>query len=192
MLKIPDSNSSSCSQCQASTLVCRYQEGGKRGLPAAYMTSLERRLTDTEMALSAALLALQDHAGLAPLEQHLNRNITLSPRRERSKAEKQDEWKRFPLRNSDQLTVWLQAQSQSDAMHVVEGSNRPQSVKRSRSRADGNAAIPPISFAGERQPLVMTEFACDSRPPVQEQLKQCNAPKVPNSPQSPWWYDNYF
>ena len=87
-------------------LSCRYTEGGKRGIPAAYINSLEDRLVETEAALCSALAAIDamHPAGIAqlPVTDHL---ATLP---QRSKVDKQHEWRRLPLRSGDQLQRWYE------------------------------------------------------------------------------------
>ncbi|CAO2655831.1 Nn.00g046340.m01.CDS01 [Neocucurbitaria sp. VM-36] len=110
-----------CSQCQDFSLLCRYQEGGKRGLPAAYITSLERRLQETEIALSATLFSLQEVKGFEFLERNMISARSV-PGRARSKAEKQNEWKRLPLQNSEHLAAWLRDKHNHDEMPGAEQS----------------------------------------------------------------------
>ncbi|KAF1922565.1 uncharacterized protein M421DRAFT_48328, partial [Didymella exigua CBS 183.55] len=96
----------SCSQCRASSFICRYQEGGRRGLPIAYINSLERRLRETESALYATLLAHNEQDIKAS-----NFGL-LKPPRELSKTERQDDWKRLPLQTPEQLATWFHEKQQ--------------------------------------------------------------------------------
>ena len=108
------SRSPQCSACEALVLECRYAEGGRRGIPAAYIQSLEDRLAETEAALLTALAAIDsmhdEGTGMSQLLMEFPDPIS----RESSKIEKQDEWKRLPLQSAEQLQTWFKVKSRSD------------------------------------------------------------------------------
>ncbi|KAH3934583.1 hypothetical protein HBI56_024050 [Parastagonospora nodorum] len=106
-----------CSQCLLSPLSCRYAEGGKRGLPAAYMNSIEKRLQDTEAALYATLRALQDMDGLESLSLNVESGPKTESRPRRSKAEKQKEWMQRPLQTSEDILTWFRDEQQRPSTH---------------------------------------------------------------------------
>lgn len=187
----------SCSQCQATSLLCRYQEGGKRGLPAAYMTSLEDRLQETEKALYATLRALQAHSGGLSVPELLDGHIPTVPMPQRSKAEKQSEWKRQPLRTTDDFVAW------TDEQHLRFGapSNAKYDAARlekhvdERYHAETPATLSTIAFHDEHLPARTHPLSTPSEAVI-EQLRLCRPPTVPNDPMvttySGAWYDTYF
>ncbi|XP_014560968.1 hypothetical protein COCVIDRAFT_87705 [Bipolaris victoriae FI3] len=163
----------SCSQCQSASTACHYQEGGKRGLPAAYIKALEERLAATETALSATLIATRNSAAEHNIDAHLNSAGSNSPLRQRSKAEKMEDWKHLPLQTRDQLMAWLQAQ-EDEGLAATTASRTE--CNESTHELEIHAAAPPRA--------------------VLEQLETCNQPIVPNaldgSPDSRQWIENYF
>jgi hypothetical protein len=176
-----------CSQCQSSSLPCQYQEGGKRGLPATYITALEKRLAETETALYASLIALQELNGKQLLD--CNLPSTSTPTRPRSKAEKLEDWKRLPLQNSEQLNAWLQAQQQFSVPSTrVTSVSGPGRTKRRIERS-----VPP---AGEQHVHSTPADASVSIVAVMQQLKSCSPAVIVNSSQeslrSGRWQANYF
>jgi hypothetical protein len=177
--------SPTCLQCQNSLLLCQYQEGGKRGLPAAYIAALEMRLAETETALSTSLIALQELDGLQLLGHDLRGRSTST--RQRSKAEKVEEWRQLPLQTSEQLKAWLHAQ------HHIGGSS-----SRVISTPDPNRPTLRIERSWTNPPVPSTvERGVHSTPgSAIQQLRFCNPPVTPNVPQeifgSVRWQDNYF
>jgi hypothetical protein len=141
-----------CSQCQTLSLPCRYAEGGKRGIPAAYINSLEDRLAETEAALYSALTAIDsmanDAAGLRRALVHVSGPVT----RERSKLEKLDEWKRLPLRSGEQLHAWFEDKARSDCRlpHMSSSlDGHPPSTQGGESASNGAAEAPrELAFPG--------------------------------------------
>ncbi|EMD93363.1 hypothetical protein COCHEDRAFT_1170973 [Bipolaris maydis C5] len=163
----------SCSQCQSASSECHYQEGGKRGLPAAYIKALEERLAATETALSATLIAIRNSAAEHNIDAHLKGVDSNSSLRQRSKAEKMEDWKRLPLQTRDQLMVWLQAQENEGLA----------------------ATTAPQTNYDEPTPELQIHPTALPRT-VLEHLETCNQPTVPNrldcSPDSRRWTENYF
>lgn len=200
---VSNSSSPSCTQCRLLSLRCRYQEGGKRGLPAAYMTSLETRLAETETALSATMVVLQDSNSISAVNSHLMGSSSASLGRARSKAEKQDEWKRLPLQTSEQLIAWLQTQRPCDTAPSKVGMLPPQNRPPFHSRKtwsinylrDGDTSVSPVS-AGTQHALNLTRSTSITPMSSQDRLKECAPPIVPNASNSPsyssQWRENYF
>ncbi|KAF2108172.1 hypothetical protein BDV96DRAFT_672276 [Lophiotrema nucula] len=91
---------------------CRYPEGGKRGIPAAYITSLEQRLLETEAALFAALAAVQRQDDDEPNSVDWPNPIMRTAWSGRTKIDRQEEWRQFPLESAQQLAAWYQAKRQ--------------------------------------------------------------------------------
>ena len=160
------------------------------------MASLERRLADTESALLASLLALQDQNGFLLVDHYVGRNLALSSKQERSKADKQDEWERFPLRTRGEMHAWLHAQPSYDEDDMRGAVPPLPPLRRAKKQMNGNAAISLISTANDRELRVTSESTSTSQPTIQEQLKRCDPPTVPNNVRNSWclapWYDSYF
>ena len=184
-----------CSQCQTSSLPCHYQEGGKRGLPAAYITALEKRLADTEAALSATLTVVQNQDLIRLNDVRLSDPSSHAPKRQGSKAEKLEEWKRLPLQTTEQLTAWLQAQCRETAAPEVFPPRHSNSVphnvgaRKTTRTAEGrpnSGAHASRQLPGNTSPLVS----------VLQQLKDCEMPIAPNMQRAPTdparWHENYF
>ncbi|KAH7092916.1 Alpha/Beta hydrolase protein [Paraphoma chrysanthemicola] len=185
-----------CSQCQSSPSLCRYQEGGKRGLPAAYMISLENRLRHTENALYASLGALQQQGtqSLTSLEAAIEDPPVLQI--PRSKAEKQREWEQFPLRTGEDLATWFEQMEQhrdrsrtNDAISTESRRTGPPSW----DSLKGTKALAP----GREHAFAATSTFSDpqSCEHVIELLRSCKQPTAPNillASSSNGWRDNYF
>jgi hypothetical protein len=143
------------------------------------------RLAETETALSASLIALQELDGVQLLGYDLKGRSTST--RQRSKAEKVEEWKQLPLQTSEQLKAWLHAQH-----HVGGSSSRVISnpdPDRTTLRIDHSLTTPSVPSTVERD----VHSAPGS---AMQQLRFCNPPIIPNVPQeilgSVRWQDNYF
>ncbi|KAL1801422.1 hypothetical protein ACET3X_001764 [Alternaria dauci] len=178
----------SCTQCRTSSLPCHYQEGGKRGLPAAYITALEKRLADTEAALSAALIALQTQSAIRLTDGA----ISQASQPQRSKAEKLEEWKRLSLHTDEQLVAWLQARHPDRVARATSQPNPSEPIfpyqahntsKATETRPDSNTR--PIR---EAHGITATSASAI------EQLRECSMPAMPNAPRdsSTKWRENYF
>ncbi|KAF2830535.1 hypothetical protein CC86DRAFT_162669 [Ophiobolus disseminans] len=188
----------SCSQCQMSSLACRYQEGGKRGLPAAYMTSLETRLHDTERTLYAAVRALHANDGIASVLAFLDADIPTYPITPRSKVDKQSEWKRRPLQTSKDLVVWFEEQHQRiedslDTEVQVEPPRGDPIVEQYGAETPTTSTTSKVQderLAQHAHPLSVSSEA------VMSQLRHSRPPLVPNGSSNVTnpaaWYDNYF
>lgn len=198
--------SPSCSQCQVTSTHCNYQEGGKRGLPAAYMRALEERLAETETALGATLLALKDQAAQQSIGYHLPSELSHPPAPRRSKVEKLEEWKRLPLQTSEHLMAWLGAQNHQNATLTTfptDGSrwvSEPQTHTASgamNSRTLFDSPTLPFAEAGAAHRARSTaEDRSRSTAMVMELLETCDQPAVPNTseflPDYMQWRENYF
>lgn len=191
--------SPSCSQCRTSSLVCRYQEGGKRGLPIAYINSLERRLRETESALYAAMLALDEHE----IIKAGNLGLLKAPR-ELSKTERQDDWKRLPLQTPEQLASWFVEKQQQAVPSEPDLPHIPFPGVPTLQSVDS------VSIEGPRmaRPLPHTPGTDATHSPIHpestpsnlpnsmpEQLRGIDPPQAPNTSASPFksagWH-NYF
>jgi hypothetical protein len=171
-----------CSQCQTLSLPCRYTEGGKRGIPAAYINSLEDRLAETEAALYSALTAIDsmsnDPAGLRRALVHVSGPVA----RERSKIEKQNEWKRLPLRSGEQLHAWLEDKSSDCHVPHISSSldGHPPSTQ-GEAFAGNDATADAVEAPGD---LASTDNATTSHTPSNVQ--------IPAQFQDPAQWRNYF
>jgi len=184
-----------CSQCQTSSLPCHYQEGGKRGLPAAYITALEKRLADTEAALSATLNVLHHEDSIQLSDVRLSETSSYAPKRQGSKAEKLEEWKRLPLQTTEQLTAWLQAQCRDTAASEVLSSRYSKPVPDHGGARKTCRAVEGRPNSGAH---ASRQIPGDTSPPVSvlQQLKDCEMPIAPNMQRAPTdparWQENYF
>lgn len=182
-----DQNRPTCSQCQTSPRSCHYQQGGKRGLPAAYMASLEERLQDTEIALDAALRSVTDQRGQGIVYYHLDTARNLAPAFQYSKAEKQRSWRQQPLRTSEDIVAWFEARQvnghNATSPHspkidqVQDGAHSASTVEDAHLPTRGPS---PIAYPSD----AMTK------------LRSCKRPLTPNVPynsaRSTEWLDRYF
>ena len=163
-----------CSQCQSSQLECRYMEGGKRGIPAAYITSLERRLVETEAALYAVLAATDTTSNSSAFDQlGLQTDSTTSKLQDRSKLERQEEWKRLPLHSGKQLVEWfLEKKVQEEyalssiTRHQVSGTEESESRQNSATKHIGTALQPSLASAEIRSSHNPTDSDLSARPEV--------------------------
>lgn len=189
----------SCSQCLVSSLTCRYQEGGKRGLPIAYINSLERRLRETESALYAAMLALEEQDSIKSSNMGC-----LKTSRELSKTERQDDWKRLPLQTPEQLAIWFQEKKQHavptepELPHIpFPGVPTPQPVN-SNTDSDQRMALPlPYvhSMDNIHSPSYPESISSTLSKSVAGHLRGIEPPQAPNTSTLPYksanWH-NYF
>lgn len=179
--------------------MCRYQEGGKRGLPIAYISNLEKRLRETESALYATLLALNEHDNIKASSIGL-----LKSPRELSKTERQDDWRRLPLQTPEQLAVWFEEKQQQAVWPEPELPHIPfpdvptlQPVD-SNVREDLRMALPLPHTPGTdntQSPAYTDSPTSTLSKSVTEQLRGIDPPQAPNTSavtfKSPSWH-NYF
>lgn len=198
--------SPSCSQCQVASNPCHYQEGGKRGLPAAYMRALEERLAETETALAATLVTLKDQAARQSLDYHLSSALSHPPAPQRSKVEKLEEWKRLPLQTYEQLMAWLGAQDHVNATLPTSPTDGSRCLSEPQIYTASGAMDSLTLFGSPSLPFVQAGAAHRARSAigdrstttamVMELLETCDQPKVPNAsqhfPDYMQWRDNYF
>ncbi|PWY90368.1 hypothetical protein BO94DRAFT_23471 [Aspergillus sclerotioniger CBS 115572] len=111
----------SCSQC-AEPSKCNYPESGKRGLPLGYLTQLEQRLADTELALFEALATLRSlgHNDKGLVKASLKAEVEAK----QGKHARMKEWGRLPLRDPADIRGWWQAKE--DQYTCEQGSLRTQ------------------------------------------------------------------
>jgi hypothetical protein len=129
------------------------------------MTSLENRLQETEAALSAAMNALRGRGEIGAIEAPVEGGVG------RSKAERQKEWKRWPLGTGEEIGKWSVEKEQRN-------------VRAHDEHGDGET-----SAAHAASDIEALHDAMD-------QLKSCRRPTVPNVSCSPTssvqWINNYF
>ncbi|KAH6633147.1 hypothetical protein C7974DRAFT_165776 [Boeremia exigua] len=189
----------SCSQCRASSLICRYQEGGKRGLPIAYINNLERRLRDTESALYATMLAFDERDSI----QASNFGLLKTPR-ELSKTERQDDWRRLPLQTPDQLAMWFQEKKlqavapQAELPSISFPAVPALQPTDLRAEEDPRMALPIPHTPGSESmhsPAYPESASSNVSKGVAEQLRGIEPPQAPNTSGLPLkstsWH-NYF
>lgn len=180
-------------------MICRYQEGGKRGLPVAYINSLEKRLRETESALYATMLALDEHDKIKASNLGL-----LKASRELSKNERQDDWKRLPLQTPDQLASWFKEKQQQavpsepDLPHISFSRAPTLQPVDSSSGEDPRMALPLPHTPGTdntHSPLYPEPTSSTLSKSVSEQLRGIDPPQAPNTSALPFkttgWH-NYF
>ena len=85
----------------------------QRGLPLGYLIKAEERLAETEAALLAALSLVVDRGLLPHLELAGHLRTSDSGATRPSKAERTQEWEKFPLRTREELMGWYHVRSQS-------------------------------------------------------------------------------
>ena len=168
-------------------------------MPIAYINNLEKRLRETESALYATMLALNEQDDIKAS----NIGLLRAPR-ERSKTERQDDWKRLPLQTPEQLAVWFQEKQQQAAPPEPELPHVPfpgVPVLRpvdSSMREDPRMALPLPHTPGtdNTQSPAYTESPMSTlSKSVTEQLRGLDAPQAPNTSTTPFkstsWH-NYF
>jgi hypothetical protein len=98
-----------------SILVCRKcmkltEDGACRGIPSGYISALEQRLNDTEIALHEALSELGNLRRIVPhAEQPRQPCLPLTRVAQLSKASRMAEWKQYPLNSPQDIERWWQA-----------------------------------------------------------------------------------
>ncbi|PYI09589.1 hypothetical protein BO78DRAFT_467735 [Aspergillus sclerotiicarbonarius CBS 121057] len=95
-----------CSQCTGEPSKCNYPENGKRGLPLGYLTQLEQRLADTELALFEALTTLRS---LGHGDDLVKASLKVEVEERQGKNARMGEWGRLPLRDQSDIQRWWQA-----------------------------------------------------------------------------------
>lgn len=191
--------SPSCTQCSAASLICRYQEGGKRGLPIAYINNLEKRLRDTESALYATMLALDECDSIKASNFGL-----LKVPRELSKTERQDDWKRLPLQTPEQLVTWFQERQKQavppepELPHIPFPGTQTLLPDERRVGEDPRMALPLLHTPGpdaSHSPSYPESSSSNLSRSVTDQLRGIDPPKAPNTSALPFkstsWH-NYF
>ncbi|KAH7125227.1 hypothetical protein B0J11DRAFT_300063 [Dendryphion nanum] len=183
-----------CTQCRTALLTCRYQEGGKRGIPAAYITSLEKRLQETEAALFSVLATVNNDRDAGPRELWKPELVNAMVAHSTSKAGRQEEWRRLPLRSTDQIDNWFKEKRQ------LAESVEPLSAQKKRA-----ASIEPVIFTPsvlgtdhlERDSPAVSEPSPSVVPAsVLDQLRNSTPPSAPNAVHLPLaastQWRNYF
>lgn len=180
-------------------MICRYQEGGKRGLPIAYINNLEKRLRDTESALYATMLALDERDSVKAS----NFGLLKMPR-ELSKTERQDDWRRLPLQTPEQLSTWFQEKQQQAVPPEPELPHIPfpgvptlQPIE-PHAGEDPRMALPVSRTPGSdtlHSPSYPESTSSTLSKTVTEQLRGIEPPQAPNTsalPSKSTSWHNYF
>lgn len=160
----------------------------------AYMTSLENRLQETEIALYTALRALHTQVGDASAVLATSDSWTSTHRR--SKAEKLNEWKQSPLRTSQDLLVWFDQQHHSfeSSTSVRQGEMHPKGAVDARMHTATAAQLNAAEVSEEQHSLARAQSPRYSGALI-EQLRSCRPPTVPNTTMAThaaMWHENYF
>ncbi|KAL4897525.1 hypothetical protein BDV59DRAFT_45937 [Aspergillus ambiguus] len=95
-----------CSQCVTTPARCIYPESGKRGLPQGYITHIEHRLIDTEIALYTLYSQMRSaglHIDMPDLRIPQDAPDTLA---RQSRTTNMSEWERLPLRDARDWERW--------------------------------------------------------------------------------------
>lgn len=153
-----------------------------------------------EAALYTALVAHQDLGSVTSLPDPINSAILKMPRPQRSKAERQNEWRQLPLATRQDLLAWLkekhQATDTSSDSHprkqqvpFVDSTNAESVQAESSSRYT-------ISDLNDDDLSAQVHVMSPPARPAMEQLKSCTPPIVPNWAALPFnsiaWYERYF
>jgi hypothetical protein len=160
------------------------------------MTSLENRLRDTEAALLSALRVLQDSGGTPSVQLHADDISKASSRAQRSKADKQNDWTRYPLQTSEDLLAWFRDASQSGANADNMGHDPAVGHERSSEPqlAVQSSSTYPTPNPQDRAPSARPMYSNVGA--ALEKLRHCKAPTAPNVSRSAAisaaWLDNYF
>ncbi|KUI63745.1 hypothetical protein VM1G_10592 [Cytospora mali] len=120
-----------CTQCRSSPAKCHYPEKNRRGIPAGYVNTLEKRLAETERALFFALAEI--HAGVVArddyespaLRQTMGESVLSSPTpiTQQDKAKLMASWARTPLADREQVQKWFEANRGKAALPTRGGSD---------------------------------------------------------------------
>jgi hypothetical protein len=121
----------------------------------------------------AAVNALQGRGGVDAIDFCAADEVS---KVQRSKAEKQKEWKRLPLRTVEDLVAWsVEKQQQATIAHDAAPPEHPQNNQHRNV-----------------EPSVTSKPTVD----VVEHLKSCRRPTIPNASYTPTtstaWLENYF
>ena len=111
-----------CGQCASSPQPCKYAENNKRqvhfefchlctdnirGIPGGYLSALEQRLHETEIALYNALCELRKIKSESAFTDHPDLSEPLrSHQAATNKYSRMAEWIRYPLNRSDEVENW--------------------------------------------------------------------------------------
>ena len=171
-------------------MACRYAEGGKRGIPAVYMSSLEKRLQETELMLYGALVALEENGMLAC--------VTVPPpaSHQLSKVDKQDEWNRLPLRSTQQLDVWYREKQRTGYRCETREEHLSSSDDGRGTKVSGNGACAAgtVPMHLEKSPAALPRQQHLNSGITTQQLSRTAVPNISNyatSETSTLWR-NYF
>ena len=117
-----------CSYCAGHNQRCLYSEPYRRGFPEGYLSGLEQRLTQTELALFEALTSFTAvQASQAECSAHgltgpiagAFKNQALAT----GKAGRMAEWERLPLDTREGMRRWYQAKAAELGLGGMDGGN---------------------------------------------------------------------
>jgi hypothetical protein len=160
------------------------------------MTSVEKRLQNTEAALYVALNALHERdGGIGSISLPADGNTLTTSTPQRSKTEKQHEWKRLQLQTGEDLVAWfLEKQQQTTIAHDLQ---QDIDAPVEHIGTDQLSSLEPLEI--DPGALDFSTHALPSSTPsvdAMERLKSCRCPTVPNGSLSPTtsttWLRNYF
>jgi hypothetical protein len=142
------------------------------------MTNLENRLHDTEAALYSTLSALKCHGVEDSFSLDTAGSLAAPERLQRSKAEKQAEWKQQPLQTKEEIMAWFR---ERDALtHNISDTALPD-INPGTQTTEAELPILNMDEGGYQgahtQPLLVDMSPADAI----QRLQDCRCPVVPNS-----------
>lgn len=162
------------------------------------MISLENRLQDTEVALYTALRTLHDLSGTPSMRLHADDISIASSRAQRSKADKQNDWKRQPLQTSEDLLAWYRDAHRHGANPQYASHDTASTMERSletQLAAESSLTYPRPNPRGT-SPSVHSQPSHFDTGAALGKLRDCRAPTAPNASRSAasstTWLANYF
>jgi len=157
------------------------------------MTSIEKRLQDTEAALYAALRTLHEMDGLRSLALNTDGAFKTESKPQRSKAEKQREWMQRPLQTSEDILAWFRDEQQPSTHSTRQDAKLAGEATASTIHDSKTQTTSTMPSQFENQPSASSQVGPGAG---MERLKACKPPSVPNASlsagQPTSWLENYF
>ena len=100
-----------CTQCIVASTPCRYPEVSKRGFPPGYISALEKRLLESELALFDALTTIRSGTESGEIQSSQVSHLLERRNAHGIKAANIAEWKSLPLVTPQQRWHWLHEKS---------------------------------------------------------------------------------
>jgi hypothetical protein len=160
------------------------------------MTSLENRLQDTETALYATLCALetQGNVGSWPLD-NTNGGCEMIIKPQRSKLEKQNEWKQQPLQKNEDIIAWFEERRAAHNRLKVPALSQNLAEEQPSDAEPSTTFLVPSS-KGEPARRHAHQPPNPPQLDIEERLRSCRQPTVPNGSSliasSTSWLSRYF